>query len=496
MDPKQFNRTIFISDNLPFLKALDSESVDLVIIDPPVCERKPIKPLKPSLSKEEWEIERDWMLSLGIPDTTSAYELGLEYPNQDGSPAKFSDTVNFRFRVYDDWLNELKYVNPGADALIQTTLYTHGDSVVSYIAFMMERMLEIARVLKSTGAVYLHCEPTTNSYLRPMMDVVFGAQNFRNEIVWGYRTSVTSTKYWPRKHDTLLFYVKSDEYSHRILKERRNSQFGADRDVPIRDVWDDIKPLTGASNESVGYPSQKPQALAKRIIEASSSPDDVVMDCFAGCASVPVAAELTGRRWIACDVSPRAWTVLRRQFNKHPDLEIIMEDELSKEGGAQTSIGARRVAKLRGPNDIPQIVSDGASGASIKAPRKDLAKIKSKQHPSETREQIWEVFVDKWGPMCWYCGFEKRPYPPELHVDHIKPRKRDGSNDGCWNRALACPPCNNAKGNRLTPRQTIKKAYDAKLIATYALFNEQVVKFQIRHEWAIKRYNKLRQLQQ
>ena len=159
----------------------------------------------------------------------------------------------------------------------------------------------------------------------------FGKDNFRNEIVWSYRTGGVSKRYWPRKHDTLLFYVRSDSYAHQPLQERvyyDKPFFTSDTDaegrpfadVYVRDVWDDIKPLINVSGERTGYPTQKPQALARRIIEASSDPGDMVLDCFAGCAYVPVAAQLTGRRWIACDMSPRAWTVVRRQFHKHPEL--------------------------------------------------------------------------------------------------------------------------------------------------------------------------------
>lgn len=507
MDPNKFNRTVFISDNLPFLKALDGESVDLIVIDPPFGKKQTFTgQIEPPLSEDEKRIERDLMLSWGVSNPATAYELGLEYPDQTGSTANFRDIWDFRVRVYEDWLDELKDINSGAYALIQSTRYTHGDGVAAYIAFMTERALEIERVLKPTGSVYLHCDHTANAYLRQMMDAVFGAQNFRNEIVWGYHTGGVSKNYWPRKHDTLLFYVKSDDYKHKPLKERQYYQkdfFGAQvdaegnyyADVYTRDVWEDIKPLINVSKERTGYPTQKPQALAQRMIEASSSPGDLVMDCFAGCAYVPVAAELNGRRWLACDMSPRAWTVVRRQFHKHPKLKIITEGELSKEDGVQTRIGDRRVIKARGPNDIPQPVSDGASGASIKARRKGLAKIVFKQRPLETPQQIWDAFVKEWGPMCWYCDAKQRPTRPSLHLDHIESYNPDGSNNDCWNRALACPDCNSAKGAKLTPQETIELAFEAGRIAAPALRDEQLVKFETRRKWARERYNKLKQRQ-
>ena len=95
------------------------------------------------------------------------------------------------------------------------------------------------------------------------------------------------------------------------------------RGTTVGNLWDDISPDLG--REDVGYPTQKPQALARRIIEASSPENGIVIDCFAGCAYVPVAAQRAGRRWIACDMSPRAWTVIRRQFHKHPALGIRTE---------------------------------------------------------------------------------------------------------------------------------------------------------------------------
>ncbi len=108
-------------------------------------------------------------------------------------------------------------------------------------------------------------------------------------------------------------------------------------------------------------PAQKPQALARRIIAVSSNPGDVVLDCFAG-AHVPVTADLTDRRWIACDMSPRAWTVVRRQFHKQPDLRIVTEGEYTEQNtGVQPDLGPGRIIRVRGPLDIPPTLRGSAA---------------------------------------------------------------------------------------------------------------------------------------
>jgi len=567
MDPNKFNRTVFISDNLPFLKALDGESVDLVVIDPPFGKKQTFTgQLDTQLNDDEKRIEKELMAKWDIYDEATAYEAGVEYPDQTGSTANFRDIWNFRVHIYKDWLDELKDINAGAYALIQATRYTHGDSIAAYIAFMTERMLEVKRVLKRTGAVYLHCDHTANAYLRQMMDAIFGPRNFRNEIIWKRKKEKhnLARQRMGAMHDSILWYGMPQHKYNRVYKSydseyidahykhkdengvyatfpctndaggnkiydfrgvKRAWRFSPDNmkklyaenrlvqatksspfrykkylheaeGVPLDDLWDDILPVSG--DESTGYPTQKPMALARRMIEMSSQPGDLVLDCFAGCAYVPLAAEADPkRRWLSCDMSPRAYTITRRQFHKMKHVQIRTEGELHPEDSVQVRMGAKRkiTIRVRGPYDIPPPVSDGASGASIKARRKGLAKIVFKQRSLETPQQIWDAFVKEWGPMCWYCGAEQRPTRLALHLDHIESHNPDGSNNDCWNIALACPDCNSAKGAKLTPQATIERAFTDERIATAALRDEQLVKFETRRKWARERYNKLKQRQ-
>ena len=400
------NRTIWIADNLPFLRSLDTESVDLVIIDPPFGKKQTFTGnLKPPLTDAELEHEYELLTEWGVQNEEDAYDVGIEFPDQTGTTAKFADIWDFRFQVTQadwDWLED---VCPAARALIDATRLTHSDGIAGYITFMTMRMLEIHRILKPTGSVYLHCDHEANAYLRQMMDAVFGHGCFRNEIVWKRFNFHADAKRFGRVSDTILYYTKTDQFQfkaqripfsreyvaskfrhldkdgrryrldnlnppggrgpvyefHGVTKpwrvtkenmlelERQGRIYTGSKIAQLKrfldeldgqavhNIWTDVPPINPRAKERTGYPTQKPQALAKRIIAASSNPGDLVVDCFAGCAYVPVAAELLGRRWIACDMSPRAWTVVRRQFEKYPDLGIVTEGIDVRGGAAGTS---------------------------------------------------------------------------------------------------------------------------------------------------------------
>ena len=581
--------TIFISDNLPFLKSLDTESVDLVCIDPPFAKNETFTGnLRPPLSDGEKRIESELLTEWGVFDEESAYNLGIEYPDQDGRTAKFRDIFRFDRDVYEDWMESIGERSPGLAMLIEATRYSHSDSTAAYIAFMAERMLQIRRILKPSGSVYMHCDDTANAYLRQMMDAVFGDENYLNEITWRRTYAHNDPKRFGRITDRILFYAKSDNYTWNVqyagysesyirdffryedargkfrlvtltgpgvagsesgnrwrgyspadsgrhwsvprrivdrlageegqrlsINERLDlldehgyiywppqgsvPQFKQYLDgmpgVQLQDHWEDINPIGARARERAGYPTQKPQALARRIIEASSNPGDLVLDCFAGCAYVPVAAQLTGRRWIACDMSPRAWTVVRRQFHKHPQLGIITEGELAADSNgleAEPQLEtANRVIRVRGPHDLPPPVAD-AERDDMPVRATPLPRPKFRARPFETDRQIWDAFVEQYGTTCWYCGAEKMNDRRELQLDHVEPNAHDGTNDDCWNRALACVACNSDKRHTLTPAQTIAAAHSAGRIATPARMREIKETFASRRRWAKERWERIR----
>ena len=449
-----------------------------------------------------------------------------------------------------DWLED---VCPAARALIDATRLTHSDGIAGYITFMTLRMLEIHRILKPTGSVYLHCDHEANAYLRQMMDAVFGQGCFRNEIVWKRFNFHADAKRFGRVSDTILYYTKSVQYLfnpqrapfsreyvdskfkyrdkdgrrfrlsdlnppggrgpiydfHGVTKpwrvtkenmlelERQGRIYTGSKIAQLKrfldeldgqavhNIWTDVPPINPRAKERTGYPTQKPQALAKRIIAASSNPGDLVVDCFAGCAYVPVAAELLGRRWIACDMSPRAWTVVRRQFEKHPDLGIITEGERFEVPQVRLAKGDARI-RVFGPGELPP-------RTSVEEEHRPMSRLKPlvfRVKAVETSQQIWDAFVAEWGTECWYCGTPMANDRRVLQLDHVEPR--GGTNDDCWNRALACSPCNSDKGNALTHEKTIEKALESGRIDTPARRDEQLGRFKARMDWAKDRWEDVR----
>lgn len=199
-----------------------------------------------------------------------------------------------------------------------------------YIAWMRERVIEIKRVLKETGSVYLHCDWHASHYLKVMMDGVFGADRFRNEVIWAYRGGGVSKRWWGRKHDVILFYTKgktwtfnpqyspySDFTLSRVAKlglRPNRTEIDVERGGHMTDWWTDINALQTWSPERLGYPTQKPVALLERIIKASTNEGDLVLDPFCGCGTTLHAAQNLNREWIGLDISPTACDVMRRQM--------------------------------------------------------------------------------------------------------------------------------------------------------------------------------------
>lgn len=209
--------------------------------------------------------------------------------------------------------------------------------MMAYLSYMAERLVEIRRVLKPTGSMYLHCDPTASHYLKVILDEIFGRENFRNEIIWCYTTPANVKRYFPRKTDTILFYVKSEKsnytFNHddvRVPYKRGSKLDGKGWDTGITyskeeinkgklvtNWWGDITPVQRLLKEMMGYPTQKPVALLKRIIKASSNKGDLVLDPFCGCGTTIYAADESNRNWIGIDISPYAVDLICKRRFKH-----------------------------------------------------------------------------------------------------------------------------------------------------------------------------------
>jgi len=232
-----------------------------------------------------------------------------------------------------------------------TQLFRGGAGMFAYLSYMAERLAEMHRVLKDTGSIYLHCDPTASHYLKVVMDEIFGGKNYRNEIVWCYPPGGKGPKYgFHRKHDIIFHYGKSGigvfnrpytpitdaaiaKFTSVDEDGRRYKTYPGGRSYldeakgrPVPDWWTDINSLGQTiSGERLDYPTQKPLALLKRIIQASSNAGDVVLDPFCGCGTTVEAAHQLKRNWVGVDISYYAIQVIRRERMK--DMRIAVEGE-------------------------------------------------------------------------------------------------------------------------------------------------------------------------
>ena len=248
-------------------------------------------------------------------------------------------------------------------SVLETVAYCDmwGKGTDSYLHFMYERLLLMRDLLARNGSIYLHCDPEMSHYLKLLMDEVFDADNFRNEIVWHYGKMSNSTKNFPKNHDILLRYSKSDNYhftpvkgeeseyrnrflryldgnkvlfgsvSHLkdklILKRIKSRQKELNRELVGDDVLFDFDKeykvqsdviyasiIKGNSEERVGYPTQKPVALIEKVIKASSNEGDIVYDPFCGSGTTGIVAEKLGRKWIMSDLGRFAIHTARKRL--------------------------------------------------------------------------------------------------------------------------------------------------------------------------------------
>ena len=389
-EPNWVNQTIWTGDNLEIMRGMNSDSVDLIYLDPPFNS-----------------------------NTNYAAPIGSQ-----AAGAAFQDTWSLS-DVDAEWINLMEAKHP---ALYRVLLVAMTASDKSYLAYMAARILEIRRVLKPTGSVYLHCDPTMSHYLKLVMDAIFGKGNFRNEIIWHYRRWTGKAKRFQRLHDVVFFYVGSSEYTFNRLytsytagsKARKEQgvlhRFKAgeepylvsdgetdERGVSENDVWH-IPFVAPSAKERVGYPTQKPVALLRRIIAASSNDGDTVLDPFCGCATVCIAAEIAHRQWVGIDIAPKAAELVKLRMEK--ELGIFYD-------------GAHRT-------DIPR--------------RTDLGGLPRYNSPVNKRQLYGEQEGN-----CAGCvvHFEAR----NLEVDHIIARGKGGT-DHIENLQLLCGSCNRIKGDR------------------------------------------------
>ncbi|MFN8630262.1 MAG: site-specific DNA-methyltransferase [Chloroflexota bacterium] len=199
--------------------------------------------------------------------------------------------------------------------------YDDGLPLDEHVAALRERVVELRRVLAPHGSLYLHCDWRTSHHVRLLLDEVFGPERFLNELIWAYDYGGRSRDRWPRKHDTILWYAKGEDWVFNrdaidripYLAPGLVGPEKASRGKLPTDVWW-MTIVPPASKERTGYPTQKPVRLLERIIAASSREGDLVLDPYAGSGTTGVAAARLGRRWLLADRNPAAVEITRRRL--------------------------------------------------------------------------------------------------------------------------------------------------------------------------------------
>ena len=202
------NRHLFIADNLDLLRALDNESIDLICIDPPFAKNQTFTgSLKPPLTREERQQELDTLAEWGIHSQRDAENAGIEWPDADNT-GRFSDIWRWEDDVHEDWVTRIENDYPALAKVIDTTRTAHDEGTAAYLTYIAIRIIEMHRVLKLTGGIYLHCDTTASHYLKMTMDAIFGVENFKNEIIWKRSSAHSDAKACGRTHDIILAYAK------------------------------------------------------------------------------------------------------------------------------------------------------------------------------------------------------------------------------------------------------------------------------------------------
>jgi site-specific DNA-methyltransferase (adenine-specific) len=267
------NNTLYFGDNLGILKTLETESVQLIYIDPPFNTGR--------------------TQTRGTTTTTR---------NED------SNRVGFKGQRYD---------------IVKETVLSYDDEFEDFWSFLEPRLEEAWRLLNETGTLYLHLDYREAHYAKVLLDALFGRECFLNEIIWAYDYGGKSKNKWPSKHDTILVYVKNPaKYYFNSTEVDREPYMAPGLVTPEKvelgklptDVWwHTIVSPTG--KEKTGYPTQKPKGILRRVIQASSQPGDLVLDFFAGSGTTgAVAAELS-RKFILIDQNPESIEVITSRLS-------------------------------------------------------------------------------------------------------------------------------------------------------------------------------------
>ncbi|EKD49608.1 MAG: hypothetical protein ACD_63C00093G0009 [uncultured bacterium] len=293
---------MYYGDNLDVLRRyIKDETIDLIYLDPP------------------FKSNRDY---------------NVLFEERDGAQSKA------QIKVFEDsWQWDLEAANAyreivekGPERVAKSMrafrLLLSDNDMLAYLSMMAPCLVELHRVLKPTGSIYLHCDPTASHYLKILMDAVFQPSKFQNELIWHYQTGGASKIRFSKKHDTIFWYTKSDQWKYyggriaipRTEKAMKRAQNPKGARIDINDTTKNpndvliIQQMNPMARERLGYPTQKPEALLEQIILASSDENDVVLDPFCGCGTAIAVAQKFERRWIGIDITHLAIGLIKHRL--------------------------------------------------------------------------------------------------------------------------------------------------------------------------------------
>jgi len=330
--PYMSKNTLYYGDNLQVLREhIKDESVDLIYLDPPFNSKATYNVLFRSADTKE---------------------------QSHSQIAAFEDTWHWGHEAQLEYNQIIQSMNLDLAELIQALRkFLKESDMMAYLVMMANRLVELHRVLKPTGSLYLHCDPTASHYLKLLLDAIFGFNSFKNEIIWHYNTGGKGKRTFLRKHDVIFFYSKTKDYifnrdivaiprkvgtahlRHGVDEEGREYyedfsprksgkqyRWYLDEGLTPMDVWTDIQAINPSARERLGYPTQKPLSLLERIIQASSNEGDIVLDPFCGCGTAIHAAQKLNRNWIGIDITHLAISLIEKRLkDAFPDLKIEVE---------------------------------------------------------------------------------------------------------------------------------------------------------------------------
>lgn len=334
---------LYYGDNLEVLRHnIADNSVDLIYLDPPF-------------------------------NSKANYNILFKGPEGTSSPAQitaFEDFWHWTEEAERTFIEIIKIATPQVIELMKLLrAFIQENDMLAYLTMMCIRLIELKRVLKDTGSIYLHCDPTASHYLKILMDAIFGGDNFRNEIVWCYTSGGKSTHHFAKKHDVILFYSKTKDYifnvdavrvpySDKTLANYKPGLSGSSYTSKVtlnpngkvpEDYWN-IAIASKSTIEYLGYPTQKPLALLERIVKASADKNAVVLDPFCGCGTTISACGYLNKNdgynlsWIGIDVTHLAVNLIKArllneyQFEQKKDYKVF--------GEPADVEGAKALAKL------------------------------------------------------------------------------------------------------------------------------------------------------